>query len=48
MMVEVTNSGNDQGDNQFDIQILCGGLGNFDRCSHQCPEYKGKWGAQYG
>jgi hypothetical protein len=43
--VQVTNSGNDQGDNQFDIQIPGGGLGYFDGCTQQWPEYEFKWDA---
>ncbi len=48
MVIQVTNTGNDLSNNQFDMQIPVGGVGYFDGCTPQWPSYKGKWGAKYG
>ena len=49
LIVQVTNTGGDLGNNHFDIQMPGGGVGVFDRCSKQFPEVnKGAWGAQFG
>ncbi len=47
MIVQVTNTGGDLGNNQFDLQIPGGGFGLFNGCQTQFPgSYS--WGAQYG
>jgi hypothetical protein len=47
MIVQVTNTGGDLGNNQFDLQMPGGGFGIFDGCTSQFPgPYL--WGAQYG
>ncbi|CAF3977275.1 unnamed protein product, partial [Adineta steineri] len=48
MIVQVTNTGGDLGNNQFDIQIPGGGFGIFDACTNQFPGGNYYWGAQYG
>jgi hypothetical protein len=47
MIVQVTNTGGDLGNNQFDLQIPGGGFGIYNGCQTQFPgPYT--WGAQYG
>ncbi len=47
MIVQVTNTGGDLGNNQFDLQMPGGGFGIFNGCTSQFPgSYS--WGAQYG
>jgi len=48
MIVQVTNTGGDLGNNHFDIQMPGGGLGLFDGCSAQFNTDAKKWGNQYG
>ncbi|CAF3607773.1 unnamed protein product [Rotaria socialis] len=49
LIVQVTNTGGDLGENHFDIQMPGGGVGLFDGCSNQFPEVaKSSWGQQYG
>jgi hypothetical protein len=48
LIVQVTNTGDDIGDNYFDLQMPGGGVGYFTTgCTSQYPgNYT--WGAQYG
>ena len=47
MIVQVTNTGGDLGNNHFDLQIPGGGFGLFDGCTKQFPgSYS--WGQRYG
>ncbi|UJR23216.1 hypothetical protein I4U23_026235 [Adineta vaga] len=49
MMVQVTNTGGDLGNNHFDLQMPGGGLGLFDGCSRQFGITNiDLWGARYG
>ncbi|ORX79922.1 hypothetical protein BCR32DRAFT_294130 [Anaeromyces robustus] len=48
MIVQVTNTGGDLGNNHFDIQMPGGGLGLFDGCSPQFGVDASKWGNKYG
>ena len=49
LIVQVTNTGGDLDNNQFDIQMPGGGVGIFDGCSKQFPGVsKSAWGQQYG
>jgi len=49
MIVQVTNTGGDLGENHFDIQMPGGGLGLFDGCSTQFNTDAPKlWGERYG
>jgi len=49
MIVQVTNTGGDLGENHFDIQMPGGGLGLFDGCSPQFnTDAKTRWGERYG
>jgi hypothetical protein len=47
MIVQVTNTGSDLGQNHFDLQIPGGGVGIFNGC---LPQWGSKfvWGQQYG
>jgi Glycosyl hydrolase family 45 len=47
MIVQVTNTGGDLGNNHFDLQIPGGGVGLFNGCSKQFPGTF-NWGQQYG
>jgi len=47
LIVQVTNTGGDLGNNHFDLQIPGGGFGIFDGCTSQFPgPYS--WGQRYG
>jgi len=47
LIVQVTNTGGDLGNNHFDLEIPGGGVGIFDGCSTQFPgPYS--WGDRYG
>ncbi|CAF4566302.1 unnamed protein product [Rotaria sp. Silwood1] len=47
LIVQVTNTGDDLGNNHFDLQMPGGGVGIFDGCSRQFPgSYS--WGQRYG
>lgn len=48
MIVQVTNSGGDLGENHFDIQIPGGGVGLFNGCKPQWGAPDQGWGRQYG
>mmetsp|Transcript_44820 Transcript_44820/g.82464 ORF Transcript_44820/g.82464 Transcript_44820/m.82464 type:complete len:398 (+) Transcript_44820:35-1228(+) len=49
MVVQVTNTGSDLGENHFDIQAPGGGFGIFDGCTKQWSlSSKTAWGARYG
>jgi len=48
MVVQVTNTGGDLGDNHFDIQIPGGGFGIFNGCSAQFNTPDEVWGTRYG
>jgi len=48
MIVQVTNTGGDLGENHFDIQMPGGGVGLFDGCSPQFGVDASKWGERYG
>jgi hypothetical protein len=49
LVVQVTNTGGDLGENHFDLQMPGGGVGLFDGCSRQFPTVsKSSWGQQYG
>jgi len=47
MVVQVTNTGGDLGENHFDIQMPGGGLGIFDGCTPQWGNASA-WGERYG
>ncbi|KAJ1518777.1 hypothetical protein ONE63_011613 [Megalurothrips usitatus] len=50
MIVQVSNTGSDLGNNHFDLQLPAGGLGIFDQgCPKQWPKTPvSAWGARYG
>jgi hypothetical protein len=48
LIVQVTNTGGDLGENHFDLQIPGGGLGIFDGCSSQFNTNASSWGDRYG
>jgi len=49
MIVQVTNTGGDLGNNQFDLEIPGGGFGIFDGCQSQFPgTNSASWGQTYG
>jgi len=48
LIVQVTNTGGDLGENHFDLQMPGGGLGIFDGCSSQFGVDAGSWGERYG
>jgi hypothetical protein len=48
MVVQVTNTGGDLGDNHFDLQMPGGGVGLFNGCTTQFGAPSTGWGAQYG
>jgi hypothetical protein len=49
MIVQVTNTGGDLGDNHFDLAIPGGGFGIFDGCTKQFPGTPvANWGMRYG
>jgi len=48
LIVQVTNSGGDLGENHFDLQIPGGGVGIFNGCSAQWGAPNDGWGARYG
>ncbi|KAG4075111.1 hypothetical protein HA402_013513 [Bradysia odoriphaga] len=48
MVVQVTNTGGDLGENHFDIQIPGGGVGLFNGCQSQWGAPGDGWGARYG
>jgi hypothetical protein len=47
LVVQITNTGGDLGNNHFDLAIPGGGQGIFSGCSKQYPGYN-SWGEQYG
>jgi hypothetical protein len=47
MIVQVTNTGGDLGNNHFDLQMPGGGFDLFDGCTNQFGS-SSNWGAQYG
>ncbi|KAI8980912.1 endo-beta-D-1,4-glucanase [Pilobolus umbonatus] len=48
MVVQVTNTGGDLGENHFDIQMPGGGVGIFNGCSVQWNAPSEGWGQRYG
>jgi hypothetical protein len=48
MIVQITNTGADVADGQFDLQIPGGGVGLFNACTKQWNAPQNGWGAQYG
>jgi len=48
MVVQVTNTGSDLGDNHFDLQIPGGGVGIFNGCQAQYNSGPDGWGKRYG
>ncbi len=48
MIVQVTNTGGDLGENHFDLQIPGGGVGIFNGCSSQWGATTDGWGQRYG
>jgi hypothetical protein len=49
LIVQVTNTGSDLGDNQFDLQMPGGGFGIFNGCASQFSSTPASsWGQQYG
>jgi hypothetical protein len=48
LIVQVTNDGGDVANNQFDILIPGGGVGQFNACSNQWGVSNSSLGAQYG
>jgi len=48
LVVQVTNTGGDLGENHFDLQMPGGGLGIFDGCSSQFGVDANSWGQRYG
>ena len=47
LIVQVTNTGGDLGNNHFDLQMPGGGVGIFNGCSSQFSG-SSSWGQQYG
>ncbi|KAI8145810.1 endo-beta-1,4-glucanase [Fennellomyces sp. T-0311] len=48
MVVQVTNTGGDLGNNHFDLQIPGGGIGIFNGCQTQWDAPANGWGERYG
>ncbi len=48
MVVQVTNTGGDLGENHFDIQMPGGGVGLFNGCAPQWGAPDAGWGDRYG
>ncbi|CAI6267321.1 unnamed protein product [Periconia digitata] len=48
MVVQITNTGGDLGNNHFDIAMPGGGVGLFNACTNQWGAPPNGWGAQYG
>lgn len=48
LIVQTTNTGNDLGDNHFDLAIPGGGVGIFNACTNQWGAPPNGWGQQYG
>lgn len=48
MVVQITNTGADLGENHFDVQVAGGGFGIFDGCTKQWGAPAGSWGKRYG
>jgi len=48
LIVQVTNTGGDLGENHFDLQIPGGGVGIFNGCSKQFGTSSDGWGDRYG
>ncbi|KAI9835488.1 MAG: hypothetical protein M1837_003780 [Sclerophora amabilis] len=48
MVVQVTNTGGDLGQNHFDIAMPGGGVGLFNGCTKQYGAPSSGWGEQYG
>jgi len=48
MIVQVTNTGGDLGENHFDLQLPGGGVGLFNGCQPQWNAPGQGWGDQYG
>jgi hypothetical protein len=48
MIVQVTNSGGDLGEDHFDIQLPGGGVGLFNGCTTQWGAPENGWGDRYG
>ena len=48
MIVQVTNSGSDVGEHQFDLQIPGGGVGLYNACTRQWNAPTDGWGQKYG
>ncbi|ORX66085.1 hypothetical protein BCR32DRAFT_226002 [Anaeromyces robustus] len=48
IVVQVTNTGGDLGENHFDLQIPGGGVGIFNGCSTQFNTDTDGWGERYG
>ena len=48
MVVQITNTGGDLGQNHFDIQMPGGGVGIFNGCTEQWNTSNDGWGARYG
>ena len=48
LIVQVTNTGGDLGNNHFDLQMPGGGVGMFDGCSAQFSGSSYSWGQRYG
>jgi len=48
MIVQVTNTGSDIGNNHFDLQIPGAGVGIFNGCSKQWGAPNDGWGRRYG
>jgi len=48
MIVQATNTGNDLGENHFDIQMPGGGVGIFNGCQKQYGAPDNGWGERYG
>ena len=48
MVVQVTNSGGDLGENHFDLALPGGGVGLFNSCTAQYNAPPDGWGQRYG
>lgn len=48
LVVQVTNTGGDLGDNHFDLQIPGGGVGIFNGCTAEYGAPTDGWGQRYG
>ncbi|KAL8946200.1 MAG: hypothetical protein Q9183_007936, partial [Haloplaca sp. 2 TL-2023] len=48
MIVQITNTGDDVSNTQFDLAIPGGGFGRFDACTREWNASPAIWGERYG